>query len=115
VVDARRSDPPENVTTEEEVVLAAYIFSDIGVTDQLTFEEYRRLAPATVARYGGRYLTRGGRFEKLEGDWEPSRLTLVSFSSFEQAKDWYQSPDYQTITPLRFQSARTRMFLIDDH
>ena len=40
--------------------MAAYLIADVDVTDAAAFEEYRRDVPATEARYGGRYLGRGG-------------------------------------------------------
>src|SRR5215470_7587110 len=51
--------------------MAAYVVVDIEVTDPVAFEEYRKGVPATVAKYGGRYIVRGGKSETLEGGWVP--------------------------------------------
>jgi uncharacterized protein (DUF1330 family) len=48
--------------------MSAYVIVDITVTDPAGYEEYKKLAPAAVAAYGGKYLARGGRVETLEGD-----------------------------------------------
>ena len=56
-----------------ETCMPAYIVLDIDVTDPVVYEEYKKLAPALVASFGGRYLARGGRTEVLEGTWEPGR------------------------------------------
>jgi uncharacterized protein (DUF1330 family) len=59
--------------------VAAYLIADVDITDAAVFEEYRRDVPATEARYGGRYIARGGATKVLEGDWEPHRLVIVEF------------------------------------
>jgi len=48
--------------------MAAYLVVDIDVTDPAQFEEYKKLAPAAIDKYGGRYLIRGGAYEAIEGD-----------------------------------------------
>ena len=52
--------------------MAAYVIVDILVQDQKKYDEYKLLAPATVAAYGGKYLARGGKTEVLEGEWIPN-------------------------------------------
>ena len=49
--------------------MSAYVIVDILVQDQKKYDEYKLLAPATVAAYGGKYLARGGKTEVLEGEW----------------------------------------------
>ena len=56
------------------MTMAAYLIADITVQNPEVFAEYRKQVPATVEKYGGRYLARGGAHEALEGDWRPSRV-----------------------------------------
>ena len=56
--------------------MPAYLIVDIETTDQAMMDEYRKLVPATLAKYGAKFLVRGGTFEKLEGDWHPKALRL---------------------------------------
>ena len=74
---------------------AAYILVDSLITDPELFKQYIALAPAAVAAGGGEYLARGGRNETLEGDWKPPRVTVVRFPSYEAAKAFYDSAQYQ--------------------
>jgi uncharacterized protein (DUF1330 family) len=71
-----------------------YIIAQATVADAAGYEEYKRLAQAAVERYGARYLVRGGRVELLEGDWHPPRLVILEFDSMEQARRFYDSPEY---------------------
>ncbi|MGH2522967.1 MAG: DUF1330 domain-containing protein, partial [Anaerolineales bacterium] len=64
--------------------MSAYVIVDIDVRDAARYEEYKQLAPPTVAAYGGRYLARGGKAEVLEGVWTPKRLVILEFESVER-------------------------------
>lgn len=92
--------------------MAAYLVVDIEVTNPAQFEEYKKLAPAAIAEYGGRYLIRGGAYEAIEGDWKPQRLTVVEFDSMEKAKAFYNSPGYQTAIKARLGAANMKMLLV---
>ena len=43
--------------------MAAYVIVDIAIHSPETYEEYKRLAPASIIAYGGRYLIRGGEVQ----------------------------------------------------
>lgn len=92
--------------------MAAYLVVDIDVTNPTQFEEYKKLAPAAVAKYGGRYLIRGGAYEAVEGDWKPQRLTVVEFESMEKAQAFYRSPEYQAAIKARKGAANMNMLLV---
>lgn len=92
--------------------MAGYLVADIDVTNPAQFEEYKKLAPAAVAKYGGRYLIRGGAYEAMEGDWKPQRLTEVEFDSMEKAKAFYHSPEYQVAIKARKGAANMKMLLV---
>ncbi len=49
--------------------MSAYFIVDIDIHDVPGIEEYRQQVPATIAKYGGRIIVRGGKFETLEGSW----------------------------------------------
>jgi uncharacterized protein (DUF1330 family) len=93
--------------------MTAYVIFDIDVQDPATYREYIELAPATVASYGGKYLARGGRTEKLEGEWVPKRLVILQFDRVERAKDWLDSPEYGKVKPLRHKAARSNIVVIE--
>lgn len=48
--------------------MPAYVLADVTVTDLPAMEEYRKQVPATLAKYGGRFLVRGGAHQTVEGD-----------------------------------------------
>ncbi len=93
--------------------MAAYVIVDIHITDPVLYEEYKKLAPASVALYGGKYIARGGQTEVLEGEWTPKRLVILQFESIEQAKKWLHSPEYREAREMRHKSALTNMVVIE--
>ena len=80
---------------------AAYILVDSLISDPEQFKQYAVLAPAAVAAAGGEYLARGGRNETLEGDWKPPRLTVLRFPSYDVAKTFDDSAQYQAVRQAR--------------
>ena len=92
--------------------MAAYLVVDIGISNATQFEEYKKLAPAAIAKYGGRYLIRGGAYEVLEGSWKPERVTIVEFDSMEKGKEFYNSPEYQTAIKARAGAANFKALLV---
>jgi uncharacterized protein (DUF1330 family) len=93
--------------------MSAYVIVEMTVTDSLRIEDYRKLAGASVAQYGGRFVVRGGRSVTFDGDWRPQRLVVLEFSDLEQAKRWHASPEYRAACQIRDRAASTRMVAVE--
>jgi uncharacterized protein (DUF1330 family) len=93
--------------------MSAYVVVDIEINDPSTYEEYKRLAPPSIAQFGGRYIARGGQTEILEGNWQPKRLVLLEFPTIEQAKAWWASTEYADAKAMRHRSAVTNMVVVE--
>ena len=92
--------------------MAAYVIVDIHITDPLRYEEYKRRAGPTVQAHGGRYIVRGGAVDVLEGRSKPGRVVVLEFPTAEQARAWWDSPDYRPARDLRGECASTEMILV---
>jgi uncharacterized protein (DUF1330 family) len=77
--------------------MAAYFIVDLDVSNPKDLESYRRDVPATIEKYGGRFLVRGGAFEVLEGNWVPKRMVVIAFPTMQALKQWYASEDYRPL------------------
>jgi uncharacterized protein (DUF1330 family) len=93
--------------------MSAYIIVEIKIIDPAGYEEYKKLAGATVEKYGGKYIVRGGPAETLEGDWEPKRIVVLEFESVQRAKDWLNSEEYCEPRKMRHRTARTNMIVVE--
>jgi len=93
--------------------MAAYILVDCEVTDPAQYEQYKALAPAAIARYGGRYLVRGGETAVLEGSWQPGRVVVLEFPSLADARRFYDSPEYRAARAVREGAARMNLVAVE--
>ncbi len=93
--------------------MVAYVINDMEVTDPQLLEEYKKLSPATVVQYGGRFLARGGQVETLEGTWSPKRLVILEFPSLAQAKAWVNSPEYAPARRVRQKASRSNIIVVE--
>ena len=93
--------------------MAAYLVVEVEVWDGERYEDYKRMVPASLAAFGGRFIVRGGRTERLEGEWAPGRIVILEFPSAERAKAWWASAEYAEAKALRQATARTKMILVE--
>jgi uncharacterized protein (DUF1330 family) len=93
--------------------MPAYVIVDIEILDPVGYEEYKKLASATVEKYGGKYIARGGRTEVLEGDWNPKRIVILQFESMQRAKDWLNCAEYREPRKMRHRTAKTKMIVVE--
>jgi uncharacterized protein (DUF1330 family) len=92
--------------------MPAYVIASIEVTDPAEMEQYREGVGAVVAQYGGRYLAVAPPV-MFEGEHQPHGGVLIEFPSVEQARAWYDSPEYAGLKALRERSARTIGMLVE--
>jgi uncharacterized protein (DUF1330 family) len=93
--------------------MPAYLIAHATVTDPDAYETYKRLAQAAIARYGGRYVVRGGTTTILEGNWKPSRLVVVEFPSLAAAEAFYDSPEYREARQARTGAAEMDLVAVE--
>ena len=89
--------------------MAGYVIAIVDVADVEGYQAYSRQVPATIAKYGGRYLVRGGTMEVREGDWPGARTVILEFPSLARALEWYDSPEYAPLRPIRQANSRARI------
>jgi uncharacterized protein (DUF1330 family) len=93
--------------------MPAYIIADIQVTDLTSYDQYRPLAAASIARFGGRFAVRGGKVDLLEGAPAPERIVVIEFPDADTARRWYYSEEYQNALKIRQSASRGRVFLVE--
>ncbi|MFN2438419.1 MAG: DUF1330 domain-containing protein [Chitinophagaceae bacterium] len=95
--------------------MPAYVIVEVNIHDPKGYEEYKKLTPASIAAYGGKFLVRGGKTETIEGDWTPERIVVVEFPDVEVAKKWWSSPEYAPAKNIRHNTAKTKMILVEGY
>jgi uncharacterized protein (DUF1330 family) len=90
-----------------------YVIGEIfEVSNQQDYSSYGASLPATLAKYGGRFLVRGGKTQSLEGE-PPKRIVVIAFDTPDGAARWYASPEYSAIRPIRQRAAKARVFIVE--
>jgi uncharacterized protein (DUF1330 family) len=113
-------------TTGTEVIRAqqattppAYIIAEIEkkdpskVEDPGALQKYIDEVPKTLAAFGARYVVRGAKVQTLEGDAPKGAYVVIAFDSVEKARGWYYSPPYEAIKPLRQNSTKSSLLLVE--
>ena len=92
--------------------MAAYLIANLDIHDLDVFHQYREQVSPLIAKFGGRYLVRGGDIQTKEGDLGLKRLIVLEFPDMKAAEAFYGSPEYQPIMQLRLQSATSSVALV---
>ena len=93
--------------------MPAYVIATVDVRDPVRYEDYRKMVLPTITAYGGRFIARGGKTEVLEGHWQPNRLVIVEFPTFDQAKAWWASAEYAEARALRQATSDGTLIVIE--
>ena len=91
--------------------MPAYLMVRAKVTDMEQYQEYMKLTPAILEKYGGRFIIRGGEKVILEGPEVTERMVMVKFDSVDAARRMYDSDEYQAAIKVR-QGAAEASFIV---
>jgi len=74
--------------------VAGYVIAIVDVTKAEGYQEYSRQVPAMELR---------------EGEWPGPRTVILEFPSLARALEWYDSPEYGPLRPMRQANSRARI------
>ena len=93
--------------------MAAYVIADIEVKDAAAYEAYKKGVGATVAKFGGRFLVRGGSGDVVRRRLEPSRVVVLEFPDMATLEAWYNSADYKPLLDMRLAATTGRLIAVE--
>jgi uncharacterized protein (DUF1330 family) len=88
---------------------------EVETTDEALMAEYRKHTPGLVAKFGGKFIVRGGACTTLEGGWTPPRLVVIEFPDMAALDRFYHSPDYKPVLEMRLKAGKSRAIAVDGH
>jgi uncharacterized protein (DUF1330 family) len=94
-------------------MMAVYLIADVEANDFARLAPYRAVVADTVAKYGGRFIIRGGATKLLDGGPEPKTIAAVESPDAAALDSWHNSPEYQKIPPFRLESCTGRVFRVE--
>ncbi len=92
---------------------SGYVIAYVDVTNPTQYEEYKKLSSLAMQANGAEVCVRGGEVQPLEGDWQPKRVVLLKFESFEKAKAFYDSETYRKARDARAGAAIMNMIAVE--
>ncbi len=95
--------------------MPAYIIVEVETTDEALMAEYRKHTPGAIAKFGGKFIVRGGKTRTLEGGWTPPRVVVLEFPDYEAAEKFYYSEHYKPILAMRLKAGKSKAILVDGH
>jgi uncharacterized protein (DUF1330 family) len=85
--------------------MGVWVIGHVTVKDPRKWAEYRSKVPATLLQCGGEVIFRGSRTAVLTGESRHPDVVVIRFPDASAALEWYRSPVYQALIPLREQAA----------
>ena len=83
------------------------------MTDPEAYKQYAAAVIPVVAKFGGKYIVRGGQTVAVEGDAPADRIVVIEFDSLVAAQSFEDSAEYQAVAALRHKAARSRVSLVE--
>jgi uncharacterized protein (DUF1330 family) len=81
--------------------MPAYWVARGKINDAVEYKKYADQVPAILAKYGGKPLSRGGRFQIMEGPEKFQRFVVIEFPTFEQGVACFSSEEYTKAAAFR--------------
>lgn len=93
--------------------MKAYWIAHVDVADAEQYTQYTQRAPVAFAKFGGRFLARGGRSAAMEGGPATQRNVVIEFDSYDQAVACYESEEYQEAKAHRKGVAQAQIIIVE--
>jgi uncharacterized protein (DUF1330 family) len=90
-----------------------YLIAEVEITDPGKLQNYAEKVEQTLAPFNHHYVVRTSKIQTLEGDLPTNRIVIIAFDSVDKAREFYDSPAYAAIKPIRQSAAKSRIFIVE--
>ncbi|MCP4431919.1 MAG: DUF1330 domain-containing protein [Gammaproteobacteria bacterium] len=91
-----------------------YWIGHVDISDLDGYKKYQEANAKPFAKYGAKFLVRGGESEIVEGEFR-SRSVIIEFGSYEDAVNCYHSEDYQSAKLLRENAGKANIIIVEGY
>jgi uncharacterized protein (DUF1330 family) len=91
-----------------------YWIARLDIHDQERYAEYRKLNGIAFAKFGGRFVIRGGAYDLVKGEGRQHNV-VIEFPSLQAARDCLNSVEYQTALKVLATAGTTDMLVIEGY
>ena len=92
---------------------SGYVIAEVDVHDPALMQQYGEKVPETLASFNHHYVIRSSKIQVLEGEPPKGGIVMIAFDNVEKAREWYDSPKYAAIRPIRQKAANSRIFIVE--
>jgi uncharacterized protein (DUF1330 family) len=86
--------------------MSTYFIAQISIHDREGYRLYEEGFDEVFARFQGKVLIVDDHPTVLEGEFRHSRIVVIKFPGETEARQWYESAEYQTLARHRFQASK---------
>jgi uncharacterized protein (DUF1330 family) len=90
-----------------------YVIAEAEITNPAALQDYGKKIRDTLAPFNHRFVVSTSSIQALEGDPPKDRFVIIEFDSAQKAREWYDSPAYAAIRPIRQSAAKSRVFIVE--
>jgi uncharacterized protein (DUF1330 family) len=101
------------VHAQQAKTAPGYVIAEVEVNDLATMQKYGAKVPETLAPFNHHYVILSHNIQALEGEPPKGGIVMIAFDSVEKAREWYDSPAYAAVRPLRQSAAKSRLFIVE--
>lgn len=94
--------------------MAAYLIALVKIKDPVKLQEYSTAALPTLIAFGGAPIARGKIASVLAGEHNADVALIAKFPDAQAARNWYNSPTYQALIPLRDSGVEPTFVLLEE-
>jgi uncharacterized protein (DUF1330 family) len=91
-----------------------YWIARVDVHNEDGYKPYAAANPTIFKKYGGRFVVRAGKFERMEGTGR-SRNVVIEFPDYAAALACYRSPEYQENLKKRLPHSEIDIIVIEGY
>ncbi|MFT5112320.1 MAG: hypothetical protein ACI8P9_001644 [Parasphingorhabdus sp.] len=95
--------------------MSAYFLADVSVDNLQAYQAsgYVAAVPGIAAKFGGKYVARGGEVRVLEGDWPTDRFIIVEFPDMAKLQAFCDSEEYAPWKKVRQSLASSKVIAVE--
>ena len=81
--------------------MPAYWLARCKINNPVEYKKYTDRVPGIIAKFDGKVMARGGKYQIMEGTDRFHRFVVIEFPTLEQAVKCHQSAEYQEAAAFR--------------
>ena len=93
--------------------MSVYIVASIAVEDWTEYGKCQAGFLDIFAKYKGELLAVSDSPRVVEGTWPYTRAVVIRFPNEEEARRWYESPEYQAIAEHRHRGSKGTVIIFE--